>query len=442
MNAPVDGKLLNDYNRTMPDAGDLVLEAGPLEGVPGAALLRVSGKGGRSVVKRLQDAIQPLLAAGTAKLLFDCARLEFLNSTALGYLINLADQARAAGGALAFCRVPKKAQAAFDLLGLREFFRFFPDEAKAAAYLGEGIAPPAPPPPPPPPPAPPPEAEAPEGPKPRLLAAFPAWLEEVDQPAAPSLEHPRWTVLLQTVADRMGTAGLAAICGRLNVPTGGHLAQVIRRVLRHLRTPQDLLGHFDEKTLARIGRLYDLPARGGKDRLIEAIVDFVRRSSTESMSEVLREQLEIAPIDFAMLPVELTGDNLLRTLENCPFPKLLKSGRAARDLLSRRMAKVFGPEKVACGKAVGRRVAAKVDIEVAGTFGIVVRLAGRLLGGKGAAAREVPGLLGQIVLLAGRYGKGNLFAVLAGELPSEHAAALDEVRTLAEGAGARFVRLR
>jgi len=401
----------------MRGAGDLELEAGPLEGVPGAALVRVSGKGGLFAVKRLQEAVQPLLEAGTAKFLFDCARLESLNSTALGYLINLADRAKEAGGALAFCRVPKKVQVAFDLLGLRDFFGFFADEAGAAASLGAGAAPPA--------------HRAP------VIAALPAWLEEVDRPAAPSLDHPRWAVLAQTAAERIGPAGLAEVCGRLGVPAGGPRARVLREILRRLRSPRELLALFDERTLEGICRLYHIPPGKGKDRLISEIVALVGRSSTETLAGFLKKDAEAAPVEFVELPVEITGDNLLRTLENGPLFGRPKNGRAARDLVSRRLAGVFGRGKVAVDVAVGRRVTAKADLEVAGRFGVVVRLAG-----KGTAPREVPALLGQLVLLGKRYGEGNLFVLLVGELPAAQAPALDEVRGLMERAGARFVHLR
>src|SRR5579872_544224 len=106
----------------MTDTGDLVLETSPLEDIPNAAVVRISGKGGRAAVRHLQEAIQPLLTQGTTHFLFDCAKVEFFNSTALGYLINLADAAKKAGGGIAFCRMPRRVGLAFDLLGLKDFF--------------------------------------------------------------------------------------------------------------------------------------------------------------------------------------------------------------------------------------------------------------------------------------------------------------------------------
>ena len=75
----------------MDETSELDLTSEPLPGVPGGALLRLSGKGGKGAVRKLQEAVQPLLAKGTKNLLFDCGGLEFFDSPAFGYLTNLSD---------------------------------------------------------------------------------------------------------------------------------------------------------------------------------------------------------------------------------------------------------------------------------------------------------------------------------------------------------------
>lgn len=427
----------------MAELHDLELETRPLEGVPKAALVRIAGKGGPAAVRRLQAAIQPLLAEGTTRLLFDCARLEFFNSTALGYLITLADSVAGAGGTVSFCRVPKKVQVAFDLLGLQDFFRFYPDESQAARSWKESSAPRAASAPARPAPAGAPVPRTVEPPPPvPVLAALPAWLEEVDQPAPPPLDHPRWSALLQTVARRWGGESLAEICRRLGVPSGGPPGQAVRAVLGRLRTPEELLGLLDEKTLAGLGRLYGLSAAGGKDEWIGALVSFVHRSTTESLSRVAGGDREAVPRGSPPAPLEPTGESLLQALRSCPLPKLLRSERSARELLFKHASRLFGPDRVARDKPAGRHWTAKVDLDVAGRFGILVRMATPLLRRGPADQRKVLGLLGQTVLLAGAYGRGNLFIVLIGEIPDEGASAAGELRGTMEGAGGRFVHLR
>src|SRR5207245_10677324 len=134
----------------------------------------------------------------------------------------------------------------------------------------------------------------------------------------------------------------------------------------------ELLSHFDEKALASVCRLYGLPAQGGKDTLIGGVISFVQRTTTESLSKVLADDLKVPPQDSSSSPLELTNDNLLRTLQTCRFPKLLKSDRAARDLLIKQATGVFGRERIVRDRAVGRHVKTKVDIDVAERFGIIV----------------------------------------------------------------------
>jgi anti-sigma B factor antagonist len=420
----------------MSDDDDLELESAPLEDIPNAAVLRISGKGGRAAVRRMQAAIQPLLAQGTTHILFDCAKVEFFNSTALGYLINLADAIRSAGGSIAFCRLPKKVERTFDLLSLKDFFEFYPDPSgylqslKAAARTPE-----------PPLDSAPPLTEGPPSPKLSssvdLLAALPAWLEEVDQPAAPPIDHLRWAALLQAIVHRFGPESLAEVCRRSGVLAEGPASQVIRGVLKNFRTPEDLLRYFDEQLFARVCGLYGISVLGGKESLISAVVSFVHESTTETLARAPEAHANVSSV-----PLEPNNENVFSTIQSCLLPKLLKSERSARDQFSRQLSKVFGKEKIALDRLVGRHVTTKVDLDVAGRFGVLVRMANAVLGKKPTDAKKVLGLLGQVALLAGNYGRGNLFVVLFGEISKEHAPALGELRGWMEGVGGRFVHVR
>src|SRR5690242_12810407 len=180
----------------MAETSELDVESELLPGVPLGAVLRLSGKGGPNVVRKLQEALRPLLEVGKKYLLFDCARLEFFNSTAFAYLVNLSDLVRKEGGNLGFCRVPLKVQVALHSLGLKEFFEFFADESQAAlSFLkdavpkdvpnsrgqvhGTGTAP----------------AKSIEPLPSSVSFALPAWLDEVDKPGPPPLDHLRWSAV-------------------------------------------------------------------------------------------------------------------------------------------------------------------------------------------------------------------------------------------------------
>ena len=425
----------------MVDSAELSVEPAALEGFPGAALLKLSGKGGPSAARRLQSAIEPLLAEGKKDFLLDCAGVEFFNSTSLGYFINLADTLQGAGGGLSFCSMPGKVRKTFDLLGLGELFSFFTDKSewvRDAQRRPPEIATPEP--------APEPEepGDAPpvEGSS-RLsgMATLPAWLEEADQAVPPPLDHLRWSALLQSAARRMAMNPVAPVAERLGIPAAGPLILVIRRLLKRCESPQELLGLFEEAHLSEMCRLYGLGVRGAKRSLVDALVSFVQTSTTESLSAgALEQSAQDSPTSEAPAP-ELTHDRVHRALESCPLPKLLRSESAARDLLRKQLTKALGADQVSRSREVGRRLKAKVDLDLSERFGVLVRMAGSLLG-KAQDPKKVFSLLGQVVLLAGIYGRGNLFVVLVGDVKRDQALALGELRSWIDAAGGRALHLR
>jgi hypothetical protein len=90
---------------------------------------------------------------------------------------------------------------------------------------------------------------------------------------------------------------------------------------------------------------------------------------------------------------------------------------------------------------VGRHLTTRVEIDVAERFGILVRPGKSLRGKTSKDSKKIEELLGQVVLLAGIYGRGNLFVVLFGEIPKEEAGALGEARALMEHVGGRSIQL-
>ena len=180
--------------------------------------------------------------------------------------------------------------------------------------------------------------------------------------------------------------------------------------------------------------------------MTRALISFVQQSNTECLAKFMEEEPKDvateAPPGSPQGPTEPNHENLLQALGSCPVPKLLKSERSARDLLKKHLAKVFGKERVRTNRAVGHHLIAAAEIDVAERFGILVRLGKAFLGKKPKDTQCVLTLLGQVVVLAGIYGRGNLFVVLVGKLPEEKAAALREVREWMDGVGGRQVHLQ
>jgi anti-anti-sigma factor len=428
----------------MDEIRELGLKAEPLPGVPGAALLRLSGKGGKAAVRQLQDILQPLLARGTKFLLFDCGGLEFFDSTAFGYLTNLSDSLRKAGGIVALCRVPMNVQVAFDYMGLKEFFEFFRDESEAARSFQKLAGPILP-------GSQDPEQRARAGretpfPPSSVSFALPSWLENVDKPGPPPLDHLRWSALLQTVLRRLGPQSLAGIPRRANVPPDSPPSLVARAILRGLKSPEELLGLFDENTLGIISRLFGLPDAGSKEELSQALIAFVQRTTTVSLATFMEESSQeeattSEPAEASREPsFEMTSDTLYKAIERCPFPKVVKSERAGRDLLFKYLAQTLGRKHVTAHRVVGRSLTPGVDLDVMGRFGILVRVGRSVLGKKPSDLKNVENLLGKVVLLAGTYGRGNLFILLLGEIPKNQVPAFGELKTWMESVGGRALQ--
>lgn len=435
----------------MDETSNLDLQFEHLVGVQGGALLRLSGKGGHAVVRKLQDIIQPLLANGKKIFLFDCAALEFFNSLAFGYLTNLSDTLHEAGGMVALCRVPMRVQVAFEYMGLKEFFVFFKDESEAIRFFQKRAATEDP--------------VLPEDPSPRARAgpareaesppspvsfALPAWLEDVDKPGPPPLDHLRWSALLQTVLRRLGPGSLAGIPKRAIVPPDSPPSLVARAILRGLRSPEELLSLFDKETLGAICRLFGLRESGDKEECSRALIAFVDRTNTVTLAQFMEESPpEPVPAPAPApspasasteKPLEMTNDTLLEAIERCSFPKLIKTERLGRDLLFKHLAKTFGRTQITPNRALGRHLTLNIDLDVTERFGILVRLGKSVLGKKPSDLRNVEILLGKVVLLAGIYGRGNLVVLLLGDIPKNQSPAFAEFRAWVESVGGRTIQ--
>lgn len=419
----------------MDETSDLDLRFEHLVGVQGGALLRLSGKGGHAIVRKLQDLIQPLLANGKKIFLFDCAGLEFFNSLAFGYLTNLSDRLREAGGMVALCRVPMKVRVAFEYMGLKDFFEFFKDEAEAIRSFQDRAATEDP--------VLPEEVESPPSP---FSIALPAWLEDVDKSGPPPLDHLRWSALLQTVLRRLGPESLAGIPKRANVPPDGPPSLFARAILRGLRSPEELLNLFDEELLIKICRLFGLPESGDKQGRSQALIDFVHRTNTLSLAQFMEESPPASEAEPAPAPataekaLEMTSETLLKAIERCAFPKLVKTERSGRDLLFKHLAKTFGRAQITPDRRLGRHLTLRADLDVMEKFGILVRLGKSLLGKKPSDLKNVESLIGKVAVLAGIYGRGNLFILLLGEIPKNTGPAMGELRAWMESFGGRILQ--
>jgi hypothetical protein len=249
----------------------------------------------------------------------------------------------------------------------------------------------------------------------------------------------------------LGSQALAGIPRRAIVPPDSPPSLVARAILRGLQSPDELLHLFDEKTLGMISRLFGLPDAGAKEELAQALIAFVDKTNTVSLAQFMEERpretaapLEAAgtaqPTQASPEPSpEITCESLSRAIAGCPFPKLVKTERAGRDLLFKYLAKTFGRDQISADRVVGRSLTLNADIDVIERFGILVRVGRSILGKKTSDLKNVETLLGKAVLLAETYGRGNLLVLLLGEIPKSNAPALVELRACMESVGGRII---
>src|SRR6185295_8155221 len=217
--------------------------------------------------------------------------------------------------------------------------------------------------------------------------------------------------------------------------------------LRGLRSPEELLGLFDEKALRRISQLFQLPDTGDREELSQALIAFVERTNTVSLANFMEDPQKQAAGPVAKpdsttpeRSLEISNETLLKAIERCPFPKIVKTERSGRDLLLKHLAKTFGRAQITPNRTVGRHLVLKADIDVMERFGILVRLGRSMLGKKASDLKKTENVLGKVVLLAGSYGRGNLFIILLGEIPKNQGSAFGELRAWMESVGGRTLQ--
>lgn len=86
-------------------------------------------------IPRVAELFERIQAAGLDRLAIDFGRIDYIASNGFGFLVNLADQLRAAGGAAALFAVQPKVATIMEVMGLKGFFTLCPDRPAAVAAV-------------------------------------------------------------------------------------------------------------------------------------------------------------------------------------------------------------------------------------------------------------------------------------------------------------------
>lgn len=119
---------------------ELVIQIDKIANLDNAALVIVKGSIDAKTVIQFQRKLNSVIEDGVNRIIIDMEQVKYVNSTGLGYLINLADTVTGESGSVVFSNVQPKVKVVFDMLGLNAFFRMFNSRDQALKAIG-GAAP-------------------------------------------------------------------------------------------------------------------------------------------------------------------------------------------------------------------------------------------------------------------------------------------------------------
>ena len=122
---------------------DLTIQVQEVKGLSGTALVVLAGSIDAKTVITFQTHLNSVKERGIERFIMDMEAVKYVNSTGLGYLINLADSVTEKGG-ISLVKVQPKVKVVFDMLGLNAFFRIFATREEALKHLNEGAHPSSP----------------------------------------------------------------------------------------------------------------------------------------------------------------------------------------------------------------------------------------------------------------------------------------------------------
>ena len=91
----------------------------------------INNEGGQAIA----DAVRQLVDAGCRTILIDLEGTRIINSIGISILLEILDGLLESGGSMAFCNLTPTIAKTFEIMGLVQYARIFPDRAGALAAL-------------------------------------------------------------------------------------------------------------------------------------------------------------------------------------------------------------------------------------------------------------------------------------------------------------------
>jgi len=114
---------------------DLTIQVQEVKGIPGASLVILNGSIDAKTVITFQTQLNAVKERGSNRFILDMEHVKYVNSTGLGFLINLSDSITTDKGGIALVKVQPKVKVVFDMLGLNAFFKIYPSRDEAMRHF-------------------------------------------------------------------------------------------------------------------------------------------------------------------------------------------------------------------------------------------------------------------------------------------------------------------
>jgi anti-anti-sigma factor len=119
---------------------DLTIQVQEIKSLPNTALVVLNGSIDAKTVITFQTHLSSIKERGVERFVLDMENVKYVNSTGLGYLINLSDSVSPDRGGISLVKVQPKVKVVFDMLGLNAFFKIFQTREEALKHLTGGGA--------------------------------------------------------------------------------------------------------------------------------------------------------------------------------------------------------------------------------------------------------------------------------------------------------------
>jgi anti-anti-sigma factor len=117
---------------------DLIVNSEPIPELSKTSLVILDGAIDAKTVVTFQNQLNTIREEDVSRIVLDMEQVKYVNSTGLGYLINLADSLQPDGGGIALVKVQPKVRVVFDMLGLNAFFNIYGSREEAIDSFRSG----------------------------------------------------------------------------------------------------------------------------------------------------------------------------------------------------------------------------------------------------------------------------------------------------------------